>query len=155
MKLNITVNEKAYTLEVSPQMRLVDILREELDLTGCKEGCGEGECGACTVIVNGKAILACLTLAAQLNGANITTIEGLMENGAPSILQVAFAEEGAVQCGYCIPGMIMSSKALLLENPDPTEEEIRMALAGNLCRCSGYHQIIRAVKRAAKEMRAV
>lgn len=152
MQLNFTVNGHVHTLDVPPNLRLVDILRQNLDLTGCKEGCGEGECGACTILLNGKAVLACLTVAAQLEGAEIITIEGLMENGEPSILQRAFAEENAVQCGYCIPGMIMSAYALLLESPDPSEDEIRIALAGNLCRCSGYHQIISAVKRAAKEM---
>ncbi|MCL2532404.1 MAG: (2Fe-2S)-binding protein [Oscillospiraceae bacterium] len=154
MKLNFTVNGAPRSLETPPDQRLLDILRNELDLTGCKEGCGEGECGACTVLLDDKAVLACLTVAAQLEGAQITTIEGLTENGKPGALQAAFVEEGAVQCGYCIPGMVLSAKALLNETSDPTEDDIRRALAGNLCRCSGYTQIIRAVKRTAKEMGA-
>ena len=153
MTLNITVNGLPRAIEVPADRRLVDILREDLDLTGCKVGCGEGECGACTVIMDGKAVLSCLTLAVQADGAVITTIEGLAADGNLCPLQRAFIEEGAVQCGYCTPGMIMSAQAFLLESLDPSEEEIREALAGNICRCSGYHQIIRAVKRAAKEMR--
>jgi len=122
-----------------------------MSLTGCKEGCGEGECGACTVLLNGLPVLACLTLAASLQGASIVTIEGLGHNGEPTALQKAFVEEGAIQCGYCTPGMILSAAALLVQTPQPTEEEIRLALAGNICRCSGYSQIIRAVKRVANE----
>ncbi|MCL2580216.1 MAG: (2Fe-2S)-binding protein [Oscillospiraceae bacterium] len=152
MELNFTVNDKPRILAVSADARLVDILRDELDLTGCKEGCGEGECGACTVLIDDKASHACLTVAAQLNGKKITTIEGLGEAGKLSVLQNAFVEETAIQCGYCTPGMILSAYALLLTNPAPTEADIRTALAGNICRCSGYHQIIRAVQRAAKEM---
>ena len=152
MELIFTVNGERRCLDVPADRRLVDILREHLDLTGCKEGCGEGECGACTVLLDGKATLACLTVAAQLPGRTILTIEGLSERGELSALQRAFVEETAIQCGYCTPGMILSAKALLLENPVPTEAEIRTALAGNICRCSGYQQIIRAVQRAAKEM---
>ena len=152
MELNFTVNGKSRCLEVPADLRLVDILRDHLDLTGCKEGCGEGECGACTVLIDGKAVHACLALAIQLSGREIITIEGLSTNGELDIMQTAFIEETAIQCGYCTPGMIMSAKALLMENPVPTEAEIRTALAGNLCRCSGYHQIICAVTRAANEM---
>lgn len=152
MELNFTVNDIPRCLEVPADLRLVDILREHLDLTGCKEGCGEGECGACTVLLDGKAVHACLTVAAQLTGRTVVTIEGLAAWGELSILQRAFVEETAIQCGYCTAGMIMSAKALLLKNPSPSEAEIQTALAGNICRCSGYHQIVRAVQRAAKEM---
>jgi carbon-monoxide dehydrogenase small subunit len=154
MHLAFTVNGKPYNLDIDPTRRLLDILREDLALTGTKEGCGEGECGACTVLLDGKPVLACLTAAAQLTGREIVTIEGLSVNGELDPLQTAFVEELAIQCGYCTPGMIMSAKGLLTENPGPTEEEIRLALAGNLCRCSGYHQIIRAVQRAAKSVNA-
>ena len=154
MTLMFTVNGKLRELETSPARRLLDILRQDLGLTGTKEGCGEGECGACTVIVDGKATLSCLTVAAQLSGRDVLTIEGLAENGELDALQNAFVQETAIQCGYCTTGMIMSAKALLMENPSPTEADIRAALAGNLCRCSGYHQIIRAVHRAAEELGA-
>ena len=147
------MNDEAVSLETDPARRLLDILREDLQLTGTKEGCAEGECGACTVIVDNEAVHACLTLAAQLRGRRVLTIEGLEKNGELDVLQRCFIEEIAVQCGFCTAGMIMSAKALLLKKPDPTEEEIRTALAGNLCRCSGYSQIVRAVSRAAREMR--
>lgn len=153
MTLNFCVNGKDIALETDPSRRLLDILREDLGLTGTKVGCGEGECGACTVIIDGRAVLACLTVAAQIEGKDVTTIEGLEQNGELDALQTTFVEETAIQCGYCTSGMIMSAKALLLENPDPDEEEICEALSGNICRCSGYHQIIRAVKRAASELR--
>lgn len=154
MRLRFTVNGIKRELEVEPDRRLLDILREDLGLTGTKEGCGEGECGACTVIIDGRAVHACLKVAAQMDGCDVTTIEGLGENGALSPLQRAFVEETAIQCGYCTTGMIMSTYALLRENPNPTEDEIRTALAGNICRCSGYEQIIRAVERASGEMEA-
>lgn len=153
MLLEFKLNGKNIKIEVSPNRRLIDILREDLRMTGTKEGCGEGECGACTVIVDRKAIHSCLVLAISLMGKEVITIEGLEQNGELSIIQRAFIEEIAVQCGYCTTGMIMSTKALLLNNPDPTEEEIKVALSGNICRCSGYVQIIRAVKRSALEMR--
>ena len=153
MRLDFFVNDEAVSLETDPARRLLDILREDLQLTGTKEGCAEGECGACTVIVDNEAVHACLTLAAQLRGRRVLTIEGLEKNGELDVLQHCFIEEIAVQCGFCTTGMIMSAKALLLKKPDPTEEEIRTALAGNLCRCSGYSQIVRAVSRAAREMR--
>lgn len=151
MKLEFTVNGKNVGLEVPPDRRLLDILREDLGLTGTKEGCGEGECGACTVLLDRRAVHSCLTVAAQLSGREVVTIEGLSDGGEMSDLQRAFVEETAIQCGYCTTGMVMSARALLYENPNPTEEEIRIALAGNICRCSGYTQIIRAVKRAAAE----
>ena len=153
MTLNFIVNGKPVTLETEPDRRLLDILREDLHLTGTKEGCAEGECGACTVLLDGEAVHACLTAAIQLEGREVTTIEGLAEMGALDIIQTCFVEELAIQCGYCPPGMIMSAEALLHKNPDPTEDEIRLALSGNICRCSGYVQIVRAVKRAAKERR--
>ena len=147
--INITVNGEEYSLEIPPQMMLLKLLRETLGLTGVKRGCGEGDCGACTVIVEGKAVLSCLTLAASVNGGQILTIEGLVEGAELHPLQRAFVEKGAVQCGFCTPGMIMSAKALLEANPHPTEEQIKRGLAGNLCRCTGYAKIIEAVKAAA------
>jgi len=156
MQLNFTVNGKPCQLEVDADRRLVDILRNDLDLTGCKEGCAEGECGACTVLVNGRATLACLTLAASLMDACVLTIEGMQDLsplGELDSLQQAFIEEGAIQCGYCTPGMVLSAHGLLEQNASPTEEDIRRALAGNICRCSGYTQIIRAIQRAAREKR--
>ncbi len=152
MRLNFFVNGDPVSLDTDPQRRLLDILREDLGLTGTKEGCSEGECGACTVLMDGEAVHSCLTLAAQLNGRHVETIEGLEKSGELDILQRAFVEEIAVQCGFCTPGMIMSAKALLLKNPNPTPEEIRTALSGNICRCSGYVQIVNAVSRAAREM---
>lgn len=152
MRLNFFVNGDPISLDTDPQRRLLDILREDLGLTGTKEGCSEGECGACTVLMDGEAVHSCLTLAAQLNGRHVETIEGLEKSGELDILQRTFVEEIAVQCGFCTPGMIMSAKALLLKNPNPTPEEIRTALSGNICRCSGYVQIVNAVSRAAREM---
>jgi len=151
MKLQFILNGKSRELEVNPAKRLLDVLREDLGLTGTKEGCGEGECGSCTVLLDDRPVLSCLTTASHINGRKVTTIEGLAEDGELDGLQTAFVEETAIQCGFCTPGMIMSSKALLMNSPDPSEEEIRAAIAGNICRCSGYSQIIRAVKRAAKE----
>lgn len=155
MKLSFYVNNRLVQLETDPDRRLLDILREDLSLTGTKEGCAEGECGACTVLLDGEAVHSCLTLAIQLEGRYVVTIEGLSETGELDILQKAFVEEIAIQCGFCTTGMIMSAKALLLKNPTPTEEEIRVALSGNICRCSGYVQIVRAVDRAARELREV
>ena len=152
MRLDFFVNGEAVSLEVEPQRRLLDILREDLGLTGTKEGCAEGECGACTVMLDDLAVHSCLTLAAQLQGRHVTTIEGLEKNGELDILQRCFVEEIAVQCGFCTTGMIMSAKALLLKNPAPTPDEIRTALSGNICRCSGYVQIVNAVSRAANEL---
>ena len=152
MLLEFKVNGVVHRLETTPDRRLIDILRDDLNLTGTKEGCGEGECGACTVVVDGKAMHSCLILAIALQGREVITIEGLEESGELSIIQRAFLEEIAVQCGYCTAGMIMSTKALLLNNPNPTEEEIKIALSGNICRCSGYVQILNAVKRSSKEI---
>ena len=155
MKLSFYVNDRPVQLETSPDRRLLDILREDLSLTGTKEGCGEGECGACTVLLDGEAVHSCLTLAIQLEGRHVVTIEGLSETDELDVLQKAFVEEIAIQCGFCTTGMIMSAKALLLKNPTPTQEEIRVALSGNICRCSSYVQIVRAVDRAARELREV
>jgi carbon-monoxide dehydrogenase small subunit len=146
MKLTMTVNRQAVSFKnILPTRRLIDILREDLQLKGTKEGCGEGECGACTVIMDGKAVDSCLLLACQLEGSEIITIEGLAKEGELDELQEAFVSHGAIQCGYCTPGMVMATKALLMENPAPTEAEIRNAIAGNICRCSGYSQIVSAV----------
>ena len=152
MIVNCNVNGKNINLtSIAPDRRLIDILREDLLLKGTKEGCGEGECGACTVLMDGKAVNSCLILACQLNGHEIITIEGLMQGGEMDVLQKSFIENGAIQCGYCSPGMILSAKALLMTIPDPTDEEIRNAISGNICRCSGYNQIVRAIKSASKE----
>ena len=151
MELSFILNGKPKRLDTEPERRLIDLLRKDLHLSGTKEGCGEGECGACTVIIDGKAMHSCLVLACQLEGREVLTIEGLEEAGELSRIQRIFVEETGIQCGYCTPGMIMSAKALLMQNPDPTEEEIRNALAGKICRCSGYTQIIRAVSRTAAE----
>ncbi len=133
--------------------RLIDVLRKHLSLTGTKEGCGQGECGACTVIVDGRAVNSCLYPALEISGKSVLTIEGLQgPEHRLSVLQQAFVDCGAIQCGYCTPGMILSVKALLDSNPKPTEEEIREALQGNLCRCTGYVQIITAVKQAARHL---
>lgn len=152
MLINLTVNGKMHILEVEPQERLLDMLRLKLKLTGAKEGCGEGECGACTVIMNGEAVNSCMILAYQARDAEILTIEGLAPDGGLDTIQQAFVDNGAIQCGYCTPGMIMSTKALLMKNTNPTEAEIKEALAGNLCRCTGYINIIKAVKAAANEL---
>ncbi|MEQ9716499.1 MAG: (2Fe-2S)-binding protein [Candidatus Asgardarchaeum sp.] len=150
-KINIkfTVNGKKYNIDINPEERLLDVLRNKLNLTGVKEGCGEGKCGACTVIMDGLAVNSCLVLAYQVRDKEIITVEGLSRNGELDKLQQSFIENGAIQCGYCTPGMLLSAKALLLKNPNPTEEEIRTAIAGNLCRCTGYINIIKAIKNAA------
>ena len=149
MKLSFKVNGRSYVEEIEPTLRLIDVLREKLGLTGTKEGCGEGECGSCTVILDGSAVCSCLVLAPQLEGKEIYTVEALEGDSQLERLQEAFIRNGAIQCGYCTPGMLMSAKALLMKNPNPTESEIKTALSGNLCRCTGYNQIVRAVKEAA------
>ena len=150
MIIEFTLNGEKYKKNSDPGKRLVDFLREDMGLTGTKEGCGEGECGACTVVLDGRAVHSCLVLAGQINGKRLLTVEGLARDGELSPLQKAFIEHGAIQCGYCTPGMLMSSAALLAENPSPTEDEVRTALAGNICRCGDYSAIIDAVLDAAE-----
>jgi len=152
MKLVITVNGRERTFDIPPNTLLLNLLRERLDLTGSKYGCGIGECGACTVLLDGEPVLGCMTLAADCDGKTVETIEGLGEDGLHPI-QTAYLEEGAVQCGFCTPGFIMTTKALLHENPDPSEAEIREYLKGNACRCTGYVNIVKAVQSAAGNMR--
>jgi carbon-monoxide dehydrogenase small subunit len=149
--IEVTVNGGPRTVEVSTTETLLDALRWDLDLTGSKECCAEGECGACTVLIDGRAVNSCLVLAVEADGMDVTTIEGLEDGGRLSRLQDAFLEKGAVQCGFCIPGMVMSAQALLAENPQPTSTEVREGLAGNLCRCAGYQRIVDAVLLAAEE----
>lgn len=151
MIVRFSLNGKAAEYDVPGQRRLLDFLREDLHLTGTKEGCGIGECGACTVILNRKAVHACLTTVGQVNGGDLWTVEGLQQNGEFDRVQKAFLDCSAFQCGFCTGGMIMSVKALLLENPNPADEEIRRAIAGNVCRCTGYQEIRNAVRMAAKE----
>jgi len=151
MRLSLNVNGMEHELDVRPTARLIDVLRLQLGLTGVKEGCSEGECGACTVIVDGKAVNSCLVLAGQVRGKKVLTVEGLAGEDGLDTLQRMFIEHGAVQCGYCTPGMLMSAKALLLADPHPTEEAIRLALAGNLCRCTGYTTIVAAVRAASEQ----
>ena len=153
MKLvKITVNVKHYEISVPPWRTLLEVIREDLKLTGTKEGCGLGECGACTVIMDGKIVNSCLVLATEADGKQITTIEGLTDGDKLHPIQQAFVDHGGLQCGFCTPGMIMSAKALLDENPTPTEDEIKRGIAGNLCRCTGYTKIIESIKAAAKDM---
>ncbi|MDY6915908.1 MAG: (2Fe-2S)-binding protein [Candidatus Cloacimonadota bacterium] len=148
--LKFTVNQQNIEITVPDSMRLLDILRDELNLTGTKEGCGIGECGACTVIMNGVAVNSCLILAEQCQYSKIETVENLEKDKVLSQLQEAFLKKGAIQCGFCTPGMLMSAKAFLDKNPNPTLDEIKTALEGNLCRCTGYKPIIDSVKLAAK-----
>ena len=147
-EISITVNSKPYQLSIPPWRTLLEVIREDLGLTGTKEGCGLGECGACTVIMEGRAVNSCLVLATEADGKQITTIEGLADGDKLHPLQQAFVDHGGLQCGFCTPGMIMSAKALLDENPNPSEEEIRRGIAGNLCRCTGYTKIIESIKAA-------
>jgi carbon-monoxide dehydrogenase small subunit len=150
INIRFTVNSKVYEIAVRPSQTLLDVIREDLGLTGTKEGCGLGECGACTVIMNGKTVNSCLVLAAEADGKEITTIEGLADGDKLHPVQQAFLDEGGLQCGFCTPGMIMSAKALLDENPDPSEDEIRHGIAGNLCRCTGYTKIFQSIKTASR-----
>ena len=148
--LKMNLNGRDVTVEIEPSALLVDVLRDQLGLTGTKVGCSNGECGACTVLLDGEAVVSCLLPAMKANGRSVVTVEGLGMEGELHALQRAFIEEGAVQCGYCIPGMLMSAKALLDKHPNPSEEEIKRAISGNLCRCTGYVKIIKAIKAAAR-----
>jgi len=153
-RIQITVNEEEYDLLVQPNRTLLDLLRYDLGLTGTKEGCDEGDCGACTVIVSGKVVTSCLVLAVEVDGAAITTIEGLHDGDELHPIQQAFVDSGAVQCGFCTPGMILTTKALLDEIPNPSEDDIKHYLEGNLCRCTGYTKILDAVNMAAQQMQS-
>lgn len=151
IEITFVLNGKEICMDVDPEMTLLHLLREELFLTGTKEGCSVGECGACTVLMDGIAVNSCLVLSPQINSTEIITIEALEHDGQLDRLQKSFIENHAVQCGFCTPGMLMSAKALLLKNPHPTQEEIKVALSGNLCRCTGYQSIIKAVEGAVEK----
>lgn len=153
MMLHFTLNGKAMEIETLPSKRMLDVLRGDLSLTGTKEGCAVGECGACTVILNGEPVASCLVAAAQMQNAEILTIEGMSETLIGSVLQDCFVEGDAVQCGFCTPGFIITAYALLLKNPHPTREEIREAVAGNICRCTGYIPIVNAIEQAGIRIR--
>ena len=148
--VTVWVNEELHALDVPPHWTLLQLLTQTLGLTGTKDGCGQGVCGACTVLVDGQTVRACLFLAVRAGGRRVTTVEGLRTNGALHRLQRAFVDEGAVQCGFCTPGMLLTAVALLAETPDPTDDDVREALIGNLCRCTGYARIVRAVRAAAQ-----
>ena len=152
--IELTINGLNYDVVISPEDLLIDVLRQQLGLTGTKKGCGQGDCGTCTVLIDGKRALACLTLAIACQGKAVETIEGLEEDGKLDPIQEAFVDEGAVQCGFCTPGMIMSAKALLEENPNPSRVEIKRGLSGNLCRCTGYIRVFDAVEEAAGRRQA-
>lgn len=151
--MNMKVNGRSREIAVSPKETLLEVLRVDLGLTGTKEGCGEGECGTCTVLLDGLPVNSCLTLALEADGKNVTTIEGLADGAELHPLQKAFVEHGAIQCGFCTPGMILTAKALIDARPELTHEDIRVALSGNLCRCTGYQKIVDAVDAAAREMK--
>lgn len=151
MTIDITVNGTRRQVEVEPEETLLEMLRNRLDLTGTKKCCGVGECGACTVILDGKSVNSCIVLAAEADGSEILTIEGIAEKGKPGTIQQAFLDAGAVQCGFCTPGMVMSAHYLLTHNPNPGVEEILEGLSGNLCRCTGYGKIVEAVRSAASK----
>ncbi len=153
--ITLTVNGKKRTVVTDPERSLLDVLREELHLTGAKYGCGEGRCGACTVLMDGKRTLSCVTPAARADKKTITTIEGLADGDSLHPVQQAFLDEGAIQCGYCTPGMILNAVALLEKNPQPTDEQITEWMNGNLCRCNGYTKILSAIRRAARQIAEV
>ena len=153
--VNTTINGDNHELLCDPTQTLLDVLRDQLDMTGTKEGCGTGDCGACSVTMDGVLVCSCLVMGVEANGKKVETIEGMADGDDLHPLQQKFIEHIALQCGICTPGLLVASKALLEENPEPTEEEIRYWLAGNLCRCTGYHKIIEAVQDAAREMRGV
>lgn len=151
IEITSVVNGKEIKASIRPDQLLVDFLRDELGLTGTKRGCGIGECGACTVILNGRTVASCIVPAAAIDGSEVLTVEGLSEGEKLHVLQQAFVDHGAVQCGFCTPGMLLSAKALLDKNPKPTREEIRVAISGNVCRCTGYTKIVDAVEAVAKQ----
>src|SRR5690348_12110254 len=151
MLIEFTINGESRQLDVFPMARLLDVLREQLQFTGTKEGCGEGECGACTVVLDGRIVNSCLVPAAQANGAEITTIEGVAQNDQLHAVQQAFIQHGGAQCGICTPGMVLASIKLLEKNPEPADHDIRAGLAGNLCRCTGYMRIFEAVRQASRK----
>lgn len=153
--LRFSVNKQPVEIAIEPHLTLLEVLRERLALMGAKEGCGTGECGACTVLLDGAPVPSCLVLAVEAEGCEVTTIEGLAADGELHPVQKAFIAHGGVQCGFCTPGMVLSAAALLARRPRPTEDEIRAALAGNQCRCTGYDKIVRAVQAAAEEMQHV
>jgi len=152
VKINTTINNRRYELSVSPNQTLLHFLREELGLTGTKCGCEIGECGACTVLLNGDAVNSCLVLVPQIDGKEVFTVEGLAKDGKLHPLQESFMNHDAIHCGFCTPGMLMSAKALLEKNPNPNEKEIRTAISGNLCRCTGYVQIVEAINYASEKI---
>ncbi|MEJ2725481.1 MAG: (2Fe-2S)-binding protein [Deltaproteobacteria bacterium] len=149
--IDLVINGDHYTLVVKANALLLDVLREQLNFTGTKKGCELGDCGVCTVLLHGKPVNSCLVLAVEADGSQITTIEGLQQDGQLDALQESFINNGAIQCGFCTPGMILSAKALLTSNPHPTEQDVRKALSGNLCRCTGYVNIVKAVLSAAEQ----
>ena len=149
-EIELNVNGNTYSIAVPPQRTLLEVLREDLGLTGTKEGCSEGECGVCTVLLDGLPVRSCILFAVDVRGRKVTTIEGLAEREKLHPIQKAFIEQGAIQCGFCTPGMILSTKSLLDSNPSPSEEEIRIAISGNLCRCTGYQKIIKAIRTASR-----
>lgn len=153
-QITLNVNGKPYTMTVQPGEILLNVLRDRLHLTGTKYGCGIGECGACTVLLNGRTVLSCQMLAVQADGGEIVTIEGLEQNGTLDPIQEAFLEEGAVQCGFCTPGMVLTAKELLARNQNPSSEEIKEAIRGNLCRCTGYTNIVKAVHKGAEMLKS-
>lgn len=151
--ITLTVNDSAYEVAVAPNRTLTQLLRDDLNLLGTKEGCGVGDCGACTVIMDGKPVNSCLVLAVQADGSDITTIEGVATSAGLHPVQQTFVGMGAIQCGFCTPGMVLSATSLLEKNPHPTEHEVRQALSGNLCRCTGYQKIVEAVQEASRRMK--
>jgi aerobic carbon-monoxide dehydrogenase small subunit len=153
-RITVTVNGDVELVDIPAHMTLLQMLREKLGLTGTKNGCATGECGACTVMLNGEPVNSCMVLAVECDGAEVVTVEGIAKDGELDPVQEALIEEGGIQCGFCTPGVVISARALLNRNPDPTEQEIRDALSGNLCRCTGYLSIIKAVQKAAKKEKA-
>lgn len=152
-KISFTINGEKNTVEIESNKTLLKMIREDLNLTGTKEGCGAGECGSCTIIINNKAVNSCMMLAVEADGKDILTVEGLAKNGVLDALQESFVNNAALQCGYCTPGMLMSAKALLMRNPNPTEQDIKEAISGNLCRCTGYRAIVDAVTEASNNIK--